>query len=174
MTLAVYPGSFDPVTNGHMDVIKRAVCIFDQIVVAVGVNAQKSAWLPAEERVGLLETTLRSEGLEQRVRVVSFSGLLASTAADLGAIAIIKGVRTLADLDSESTQALVNRELSGIETLLLPASALHSRISSSLVRELLVAGAPVSGYVPAAVLARLEEMIPGNGAATALNRDTHK
>lgn len=158
MTLALFPGSFDPVTNGHVDLILRAGSVFDQVVVAVGANASKRSWLPVDQRVRLIEAAIEEDQL--RARVISFSGLLAELAADLNATAIVKGVRTTADLDSEAIQAQVNHDLCGIQTVLLPATSGNARVSSSLVRELFFAGAQIDRYVPPSVAAMLEASRP--------------
>lgn len=160
MTLALIPGSFDPVTNGHIDLVSRAGRMFDEVVVAVGVNATKQAWLAPGKRIQLIEAALAEQCPKSDVRVTSFDGLLADFAEELGATAIVKGVRGVVDLDSETIQSEVNRDLCGVETLLLPARPGLAAVSSSLVRELFAAGGDVSKYVPRAVWSFLQSITP--------------
>ena len=160
MTLALIPGTFDPVTNGHIDLVLRAGKIFDEIVVAVGVNATKEAWLTPGKRVELIESSLAEQCPEVNARVVSFDGLLADLAKELGAAAIVKGVRGVVDLDSETIQSEVNRDLCGVETVLLPARSGLGAVSSSLVRELFIANGDVRVYVPGAVWSFLQSITP--------------
>lgn len=168
MTLALIPGSFDPVTNGHIDLIKRAGTAFDQVVVAVGVNATKEGWLAPGQRVQLIEESVRVECPDLDVRVVSFDGLLADLVSEVGATAIVKGLRGSSDFESESAQAAVNNDLCGIETFLLPSRSELTSVSSSLVRELFRLGAPVGRYVPSTVTLFLESIRPNkHGSAPA-------
>lgn len=160
MTLAVFPGSFDPVTNGHLDVVKRAAAVFDQVIVAVGVNPQKSGWLPVKTREELIRVAVSEQLPDASVLVVSFKGLLADLIQELGADAIVKGIRGPADLTGESAQAEVNFDLAGVETFLLPARGRAAFISSSLVREVALAGGPIDAYVPAAVVRALADSAP--------------
>lgn len=141
----LFPGSFDPFTLGHEDIVKRALGLFDEVVVAVGYNEQKRGWMPVEERVATIRKLYADE---PRVRVESYSGLTADFAAAQGITTIVRGVRTVADYEYEIQMADVNRRLSGIETVLLPASPHLASLSSSLVRELSHFGHDVSEYLP--------------------------
>lgn len=145
MVTAIIPGSFDPLTNGHLDIISRAQRCFDHLVVAVGRNSSKTAWFSVEERVSMIQE--ETEG----VTVVSFDGLLVDCAQSCGATVIVKGVRDSVDLAYETAQAVTNRQLSGIDTLYLPTSPAMQHISSSLVRELNKWGADLRDFVPASV-----------------------
>ncbi len=158
MTLALFPGSFDPVTNGHLDIISRTLDIFDEVVVAVGHNPNKPGWLSPHERVRLLEDSVASRFPDGSVRVTAFQGLLADLAKSLGAGVIVKGVRGVLDLESETVQATVNFNLCGVQTVFLPASFDVDYVSSSLIRELLAAGAAVDKYVPASVVDALDRL----------------
>ena len=151
MTVAIFPGSFDPVTNGHLDLIRRAAKIFDELVVAVGVNADKKAWLTAEQRVSLLVKALRTTAPSSRIQVVAFDGLLVDAAEKVGARVIVKGVRNETDLATEYAQACANQDLGDMETLLLPSSPKWQYVSSSLVRSIFSAGGSIVDYVPPAV-----------------------
>ncbi len=147
---AIFPGSFDPVTLGHMDVIRRGAQLADEIVVAVLVNPDKRSAFTMEERVGMLQAAC--EGIAN-VRVVSFTGLLVDLAKQKGAALIIRGVRGLAEFESETAMAQANAALlPGLETVLLPAAAGLSGVSSSLVRQIAAFGGDVSAFVPGSAL----------------------
>lgn len=151
-SLAVVPGSFDPVTLGHMDVIERARNLFDQVHVVVVHNPNKSAMLPVARRVELIEQSLAEAGIAERVTVTSWSvGLLVDYCQDVGAQAIVKGIRTEVDVTYETPMAIVNRDLAGIETVFVLPNPAHSHVSSSLVRQVAALGGDVSPYVPDAV-----------------------
>lgn len=162
MKVAVYPGSFDPITLGHVDVVERAASIFDRVVVAVSVNPQKNPLFTVEERVAMIRETFADlPGVE----VDSFTGLTVSYAESIGAGSIVKGLRAISDFDSEFQQALFNRKLSpGITTLFLPTSFANVYLSSSLVKEVARFGGDVSFAVPEAVVARLRDRL-SDGAA---------
>ena len=145
MRLALFPGSFDPFTLGHADIVGRALRLFDEVVIAVGYNERKSGWLPVEERV---ETIKKLYSDEPRVRVESYTGLTADFAKELGAMAIVRGVRTTADFEYETQMADVNRQLTGIETILLPATPELSSLSSTVARELAHFGRDISAFLP--------------------------
>ena len=145
MRLALFPGSFDPFTKGHADIVRRALGLFDEVVIAVGYNEQKRGWLPVEERV---ETIRRLYSDEPRVRVESYSGLTADFAKEQGAIALVRGVRTTADFEYEMQMADVNRRLTGIETILLPATPELASISSTVAREIAHFGRDISAFLP--------------------------
>jgi pantetheine-phosphate adenylyltransferase len=151
-SLAVVPGSFDPVTLGHLDVVERARNLFDEVHVVVVHNPTKSALLPVARRVELIEESLAEAGIADRVTVTSWSvGLLVDYCQEVGANAIVKGIRTEVDVTYETPMAIVNRNLAGIETVFVLPNPAHSHVSSSLVRQVAALGGDVSPYVPAAV-----------------------
>lgn len=152
---AIYPGSFDPVTRGHEDVIRRSLHLVDEVVVAVASNPAKAPLFTADERVALLREVMTDES---RVRVVTFDGLLAQFARDNEAPLIIRGLRAVSDFDYESQMALMNRQLfPELETVFL-VPALHlTYLSSSLVREIARLGGDVSSFVHPAVERALKD-----------------
>ncbi len=151
--LAVCPGSFDPVTNGHVDVVRRAAALFDEVVVAVLGNPAKKGLFPLEERVQLIRAAL--DGV-QGVRVEGVpGGLLVDYCRSVGAAAIVKGLRSGNDFGYELPMARMNRHLTGIETVFLPGDPAFDHVSSSLVKEVAGHGGDVTGLVPDAVLPRL-------------------
>ena len=154
-TVAAYPGSFDPVTNGHIDLIQRSAALFDRVVVGILRNAEKSPLFTIEERVAMLEDAIRDHHLEN-VSVGSFAGLLVDFAEQNGASVIVRGIRAVSDYEYELQMALMNRRLSSrIETVfLLPAEA-YSFLSSKLVKEIAQLGGSITGLVPADVEQRL-------------------
>ena len=161
MTVALIPGSFDPFHNGHLEVVERAVNVFDEIVVAVLRNTQKSdPCFTLEERREMIAEVLSHL---DNVRIVSMSTLLVNVAEEVGATAIVKGLRAVSDFESELQMAQMNRSLSGVETLFLPSSSTHSFIASRLLREVARYGGDVSPFVPAAVAKRLIGKFPGGG-----------
>lgn len=143
--LALFPGSFDPFTIGHADIVKRALGLFDEVIIGVGYNEQKSGWMPVDERLAVIS---RLYADEPRVKVVSYTGLTADFAKENGVTAIVRGVRTMADYDYEMQMADVNRQLTGIETVFLPASPQLASLSSSLLRELSHFGHDISVFLP--------------------------
>lgn len=149
MTTALFAGSFDPITLGHVDLVERAVRFADEVVLAVGLNSKKAYRFSHDRRIEMARAAVA--GIP-RVRVVRADGALLDCARELGADVLVKGVRTGADLDWELVQSVVNRDLGGVETVLLPARPELSIVSSSLVRELLALGLDASRYVPAAIL----------------------
>jgi pantetheine-phosphate adenylyltransferase len=157
--LAVCPGSFDPVTNGHVDVVRRAAALFDEVVVAVMGNPAKSGLFPLDERVELLRAAVSGiDGV--RVEPVS-GGLLVDYCRSVEASAIVKGLRTGNDFAYELPMALMNRHLTGIETVFLPGDPRFEHVSSSLVKEVAGHGGDVTGLVPDAVLPRLLARLAG-------------
>ena len=143
--LALVPGSFDPFTKGHADIVGRALELFDEVIIGVGYNEQKEGWMPVEERVASIKKLYIDE---PRIKVECYSGLTADFAKESGATAIVRGVRTTTDFEYEMQMADVNRQLTGIETILLPASPQYASLSSSLVRELAHFGHDISEYLP--------------------------
>ena len=159
MNIAVCPGSFDPVTTGHLDVIKRASKIFDHVVVAVGSNRRKQARLPAVERARLIEKVTADM---DSVSVEVMEGLLVDFARERGAQAIVKGLRAVSDFESEFEQAQLNRTMfPELETVFIMASAEHSFLSSSAVREIASLGGDVRGLVPEGVLETVKQIYSG-------------
>jgi len=158
--VALYPGSFDPITNGHLDLIERASALFDKLIVAVLRNEQKEALFSVEERVEMLtEVTGRFPNVE----VGSFHGLLVDYAAERGASVILRGIRAISDYEYELQMALMNRRLRpDIETVFLMSSEAHSFISSRLVKEVIGLGGNISGLVPSAIEAKLRKRLLGS------------
>ena len=153
MSLAVCPGSFDPVTLGHVDLVRRARGMFDEVVLAVAHNAAKSHLFDLDQRVELARAAV--EGLDVRVDVVD--GLLADYCRRVGATAIVKGLRGGADYDAELPMALMNRHLSDVETLFLPGDGALAHIASSLVKDVARHGGDVSDLVPPVVAQALRD-----------------
>ena len=146
---AVCPGSYDPVTNGHLDVFARAAALHDEVVVAVLHNPAKAGVFTVEERVAFIEKSLAARDLAGAVRVEAFSGrLLVDVCRDLEADVLLKGVRGSTDYSYEIPMALMNRHLTGIETVFLPGAPEFQHVSSSLVKEVARYGGDVSGLVP--------------------------
>lgn len=152
---AVYAGSFDPITNGHVDIVQRSMQVFDQVIVAVAFNANKdSAMFTPEERVDTIATVFRHCG--ERVRADSFSGLLVDYARGIGAKVIIRGLRAVADFEYEFQMTMMNRHLEpDIETIFMMAGESYFYTSSRLVKEVVSLGGDVEGLVPEPVLRRL-------------------
>ena len=143
--LALFPGSFDPFTKGHADLVERALQLFDQVVVAIGFNEHKPGWIPVQERVDALKALYANE---PRVMVESYSCLTIDFAKQCGATAILRGIRSVKDYEYEMQLADVNRQLSGIETLLLFANPQYSSLTSSMVRELVHFGKDIQSFLP--------------------------
>jgi pantetheine-phosphate adenylyltransferase len=155
MAIAVYPGSFDPITFGHVDIATRAAKLFDTVHVLVVHNPAKNPKLSLEKRVELVKAVL--EAVPGKFLVDSLaSGLLVDYCRSISAQALVKGVRTNVDLDYELPMAQVNRDLSGIETVFLPADPAHGFISSSLVKQVADLGGDISKYVPELVAKALK------------------
>ena len=150
------PGSFDPVTNGHLDVLERACQLFDEVVVAVLVNRSKKGLFGVQERIDLLSAV--TEHLPN-LRVTSFHGLLVDFCAAEGIPVVVKGLRAVTDFDYELQMAQMNHRLAGLDTLFVATNPEHSYLSSSLVRDVAMFGGDVSGLVPAVVAARLKEKV---------------
>ena len=157
---AVCPGSFDPVTMGHVDVITRAAEMHDEVVVAVLHNPAKAGTFAIEERIALIEDAVRDLVDAGRVRVEAFAGrLLVDVCRDLGAGVVVKGLRSGTDFAYELPMALMNRHLSGLETVFLPGDPAFEHVSSSLVKEVVRYGGDVSGLVPDRVCDALVERL---------------
>lgn len=162
MRRAIYPGSFDPVTNGHLDVIQRAARLFDEVIVAVAHNEQKSGLFSMTERMHLLtEVTTELEN----VRITRFNGLLVNFAKDLGVNAVIRGLRAISDFEFEFQMALMNRKLEpSIETIFLMPREEYTAISSRIVKEIAKLGGNVEAFVPPLVARALREKFVNPGA----------
>jgi pantetheine-phosphate adenylyltransferase len=155
VTLAVYPGTFDPITNGHVDILRRSLKIFDRVVVALAENVRKDPLFSIDERRKLIADAL---GGDARLEVDAFQGLLADYCRRRGAAVVIRGLRALADFEYEFQSAHMNRRLApDVETLFLMTSEESFYVSSSLVKEVALMGGDVSGLVPAGVVAALAE-----------------
>ena len=152
MRRAACPGSFDPVTNGHIDIISRASTLFDEVVVVVGVNKSKHRLFSPEERMQMLQEVCRPYS---NVVVDGFTGLLTDFCRERGVHAIVKGLRAVSDFDYELQMAQMNSSLSGVETVFVPTSPEYSFLASSLVKEVAAFGGDVSRLVPPSVLERL-------------------
>lgn len=156
MRRAIYPGSFDPTTNGHLDVIERAVKLFDEVIVAVAANSQKQPLFSVDERLAMLRRTTADRGLN--VTVSQLSGLLAEKARARGAVAIVRGLRAVSDFEFEFQMALMNRKLvAEVETIFLMPKEEYTYLSSRIVKEIARLGGDVSAFVPPCVAAALRE-----------------
>ncbi|MGH7894097.1 MAG: pantetheine-phosphate adenylyltransferase [Candidatus Binatia bacterium] len=155
MSVAVYPGSFDPITNGHADLVARSLQVFDKVIVAVTVNPHKDAsWFTPDERVGMIRQVFKLEG--DRVEADKFSGLLVDYAVSKKAGVIIRGLRAVADFEYEFQMTMMNRHLvPQLETIFMMTSESHFYTSSRLVKEVAGLGGNVAGLVPDEVLPRL-------------------
>jgi pantetheine-phosphate adenylyltransferase len=161
MKVALYPGSFDPMTLGHLDVLRRALGTFDRVVVAVLRNPAKAPRLSAATRVAVIEAAVREAGLaEDRVQVATFEGLTVDAARANGARALVRGLRGVSDFETELQLAQNNRRLApDIDTVCFITAPEHGSISSSLVREIAAFGGDVSSMVPAAAATALREAL---------------
>ena len=157
MRVALYPGSFDPVTNGHLDVLARALAVFDQVVVAVLENPRKTPLLPTETRVVVLETAIRNAGIDpDHATVATFDGLTVEAAQAHGARWIVRGLRAISDFEAEGQLAHNNRVLDPeVDTVFFMTSADYGYVSSSLVKEIALFGGDVSTMVPPAAVTAL-------------------
>ena len=159
MRRAIYPGSFDPVTNGHLDVIERAAKLFDEVIVAVAVNSQKQPLFRLDERLSLLRETTAAFG--PRIRLTQLDGLLVDYARQAGASAIVRGLRAVSDFEFEFQMALMNRKLeSSVETLFLMPKEEYTYLSSRIIKEIARLGGEISTFVPTCVAAALRGKYP--------------
>jgi pantetheine-phosphate adenylyltransferase len=165
MTVAVYPGSFDPITNGHLDVIARAAAVFDRVVVAVLANPRKQPLLPTDERVAVIHDALAASTAAiapGRVAVEAFDGLTVDLCHRIGAGFIVRGLRAISDFETEMLLAHNNRRLApDLDTVFFMTSIEHSYVASSLVKEIATFGGDVSAMIPPAALAALRRAIDG-------------
>ena len=154
MTTALCPGSFDPPTNGHVDVINRVVSAFDRVVVSVLDNPSKNSMFSVDERVGMINEIHGDD-----VEVTVFSGLLVDHAREVGADVVVKGLRAVDDYEYENQMAQMNRHLTGMETVFMPTRPEYGFISSSLVKEVARLGGSMNGLVPDVVESALKERL---------------
>lgn len=161
MTTAIYPGSFDPVTHGHLDIVNRAAEIFDRVVIAVLENPSKKPLFTTQERVGMIRKSL---GERPGVEVSTFNGLTIDYARSVGARVIVRGLRAVSDFESEFQMALMNRRLNpDVVTVFIPTSLRHLFLSSSLIKELSAFGGDISEFVPAHVVQPLQQRLGTKG-----------
>ena len=163
MRIALYPGSFDPVTNGHLDVLTRALAVFDQVVVAVLANPRKTPLLPTETRVVVLETAIRDAGIDrEHATVATFDGLTVEAARANGARWIVRGLRAISDFEVEMQLAHNNRVLADdVDSVFFMTAVEHGFVSSSLVKEIAGFGGDISGMVPPAAATALRTLAKG-------------
>ena len=155
---AIYPGSFDPVTNGHLDIIQRACKLFDEVIVAILVNPGKTAMFSVDERVQMLGSLLNARF--PQVSVDTFDGLLVDYALRRGALAVVRGIRAISDYEYELQMALMNRRLNPlVETVFLMSAEENSYLSSRLVKEVFSLGGSITGLVPEPVIDRMREKL---------------
>lgn len=155
---AIYPGSFDPITNGHMNIIERSLLIFDSLIVAVAVNASKNPLFTLEERVSMIQEATRGN---PRVMVDSFEGLLADYVAEKKVNVIIRGLRALSDFEYEFQMTFMNRKLNRtVETIFMMTGLRWFYVNSRIIKEVAMAGGSVKGLVPDLVSERLAEKYP--------------
>ena len=158
MKRVVCPGSFDPITFGHLDIVERASSIFDEVVIAVMVNKTKQTLFTVEERI---EMTKEVTSKFPNVKVDSWSGLLVDYCKKNDISIIVKGLRAVTDFDYELQMSQINLQLQGVETLFISTAPAHSFLSSSLVKEIASHGGDVSSYIPAVLLERLKDRLAG-------------
>ena len=163
MNVAVYPGSFDPITNGHLDVVRRAARVFDRVIVAVLGNPRKTPLLDAEARVAVIRAALDAEpALAARVEVRTFDGLTVDFCREVGAAFLVRGLRAIADFETELQLAHNNHQLApDVDTVFFMTSLEHGYISSSLVKEIALYGGDVSSMVPTPAADALRRVLPG-------------
>jgi len=157
MRRAIYPGSFDPVTNGHLDIIERGCKLFDEIIVAIAVNPAKHPMFTMEERRGMIEEVIEKLRAGRcQLSVESFQGLVTKYAVERGADALVRGIRAISDYEYELQMALMNRRLEpAIETVFMMPAEAYSYVSSRLVKEVYLLGGKIDGLVPASIEARM-------------------
>lgn len=155
MQIAVYPGSFDPISLGHLDIIERASSVFDKVIVAVLINTEKKGFFPIEERIEMIELVTNHL---PNIEVRGFSGLTVNFLKEVGARVIIRGLRVVSDFDFELQMANANRSMEPqIETLMMMTSPNYSYLSSSLIRQVMHFGGNLEGFVPGPIIERLKQ-----------------
>jgi pantetheine-phosphate adenylyltransferase len=166
MRRAIFPGSFDPLTNGHLDIIKRSSPLFDEIIISVLNNPDKLPMFSVEERCQMIRDILPSAEHDECVLIVdSFSGLTAEFAKQRGATAIVRGIRAVSDYEYELRMALMNRRLEpSIETVFLMAAEEYSYVSSNLMKQVFLLGGRVAGLIPESVEVKMREKLAGSSA----------
>ncbi len=162
--IGFYPGSFDPLTNGHLDIIERAAALVDCLNIAVGVHHGKAPFMSAEDRIAMLEEEavprVRASGA--KALITTFDGLVVEAAAQSGAIMLVRGLRNASDFDYEVQMAGMNRTMAPkLETVFLAAAPEHSFVASSLVKQIANMGGDISAFVPASVARRISELVSG-------------
>ena len=157
MSIAVYPGSFDPITNGHLDVLERAMNVFEQVIVGVLANPRKTPLLSVDDRIGIIRASLEGHPAASRIEVEAFDGLTVSFCRERGATAIVRGLRAVSDFESEMQLAHNNRVLAPeVDTVFFMTAVANGYVSSSLVKEIAMFGGDVAGMIPAAAEASLK------------------
>jgi pantetheine-phosphate adenylyltransferase len=157
LRIALYPATFDPPTNGHLDIARRAARLFDRVIAAVYAEPSKNVWFGLDERVALLRAALEQEGLDN-VEACPYQGLTVTLAREVGAGAIVRGMRAVSDFEGEFQLASMNEQMApDVETVLLMAGTCHFYLSSTIVKEIVWAGGDVTAWVPAPVAAALTE-----------------
>jgi pantetheine-phosphate adenylyltransferase len=160
MKRAIYPGSFDPITNGHLDVAERALRLFDELVIAVALSEGKKPLFTLEERVAMVRDSLAHLPGHERVRVTSFQNLLVDYADSENAVAVVRGLRALSDFEYEFQLALLNRRLNArIETIFLMPRGTYMAVSSRMIKEIAKLGGRIDEFVPPGVRQRLQEKL---------------
>lgn len=157
MKACLIPGTFDPVTLGHVDMIERAAALFDEVTVAILRNPDKRGWLDWDERAALLEAAVAQSGATGRARVIQFEGLLIDCARSVGADAIVRGLRSVGDFEYEAPWARINRGMASIETVFIVSPPGLAHVSSSAARQLAAAGGPLDMFVPEAAMNILKQ-----------------
>ncbi len=154
--IVVYPGTFDPITNGHLDILRRGIDLFDRIVICIAANPAKAPMFPAAERLEMIKEALQEKGLNGQVKVETFDGLIVDYARELGAIALIRGLRAVSDFEYEFQMALMNRHLnSHLHTVYLMPKDEYTYLSSSIIKNVARHGGDIKRFVPAGVERRL-------------------
>ncbi len=158
MKRAIYPGSFDPVTNGHLDVAERALQLFDEVIIAVAQNNNKTPFFSIQERMDLVKNSISSLKDHHRLKVTSFDGLLVDFASEQHAVAIIRGLRAVSDFEFEFQLALMNRKLNNqVETIFLMPKETYTYLSSRMILEISRLNGDISGFVPPSVISALSQ-----------------
>ena len=158
MNLAVYPGSFDPITNGHVDIVRRASAVFDRVVIAVLANPRKTPLLAVDQRIAIIRSVIGSGDLPgDRIEVDSFDGLTVDYCRSRGASAIVRGLRAISDFEVEMQMAQTNHAVTGVHTVFLPTASNLGYLSSRFIREIAREGGDVTHLVPEPVARRLKD-----------------